>query len=93
MIRIKVELVPGGVESRVQELGRAELGSLADTAAPLFSDYSIAASETKNLVADTPAWEIRGTITNHDRRLSIWALVARVGDFVATQAEGRAGRG
>jgi hypothetical protein len=75
MLRIIVELVPGGYEPAKRELARAELGNVSDLAA--VSNYVIRASEGANPLAGTPAWQRTGKIENHQRNRSVWALVER----------------
>jgi hypothetical protein len=85
MLRILVQLVPGGDEGRLRELARAELANISGLAR--VSDYAISASEGTNRLATTPAWSRRGLIARHDRRQSVWRLVARAAEWAATQAE------
>ena len=87
MIRIIVQLVPGGDERRARELGRAELGNLSLPGPGIISSFSIAASEGSNPLAGTGPWECRGTIENHDRRESVWKIVERAAAWSSRQAE------
>jgi hypothetical protein len=89
VIRVLVQLVPGGDERRTRELGRAELGNLSAAGPSIFSSYSIAAHECSNPLAGTGPWECRGKIENHDRRESVWTLVERAAAWAARQAEVR----
>jgi hypothetical protein len=84
MLRITVDLVPGGV-GRPRELARAELGNVSDLADR--SDYRIAAREGDNPLAERRAWESRGLIAGHDRNQSVWALVAKAAAWAAAEAE------
>lgn len=88
MLRIIIELVPGGVESRKRELACAVLGNITDL--DPVSDYQIRAREGDNPVADAKAWESRGMIAGHDRRASVWSLVAKAAAWAADEAEKRA---
>ena len=81
MLRIKVELVPGGDERRACEIARmtiANISRLAD-----ISDYRFDAFEHANPIARTPERATSGTVRSHDRRRSVWSIVAR-----AAQAAG-----
>lgn len=90
MIRIVVTLVPKGNEAGTRELARAELGNLAGLGAPYtHSDYSIWANEGENPLALTRPWESRGMIGGHDRRQSVWALVASAAAWAGEQADAR----
>lgn len=88
MLRIIVEIVPGGV-GRPRELARAELGNVSDLADK--SDYVIRASEGVNPLVPAPAWEARGRLTAHNRNQSVWALVAKAAEF--SVEAGKCGRG
>jgi hypothetical protein len=81
MLRIRIELVPNGDESKKRELARAELGNLGG------GDYSIMAWEGDNCAAQRPTWESRGYLTDHDRRSSCWELVVKAARWAAREAE------
>lgn len=90
MIRIVVTLVPKGNEAEARELARAELGNLSRLGPPYtHSDYSIWANEGENPLAQTGPWESRGMIGGHDRRGSVWALVASAAAWAVGQADAR----
>ncbi len=81
MLRITVELVPGGDERRASEIARmtiANVSRLAD-----ISDYRFDAFEHANPIAATAERKISGTLARHDRRRSVWSLVGK-----AAQAAG-----
>jgi len=84
MLRIIVELVPGGREPAKFELARAELGNLSELAA--VSDYAIRASEGANPLTDTPAWRRTGLIEGHPRNQSVWKLVERAAAWCGDEA-------
>jgi hypothetical protein len=70
MLRIVIELVPGGV-GKPRELARIIMGNqshLADR-----SDYVIAAREADNRLAGRATWESRGLIANHNRNQTVFA--------------------
>jgi hypothetical protein len=83
MLRIRIELVPNGVESEKRELARAELSNLGG------GDYSIMAWEGDNCAARRGTWESRGHLTGHDRRSSCWELVIKAARWSAGEAEKR----
>ena len=85
MLRILVQLVPGGDEELLRELARAELGNISNLAR--MSDYAVVANESENRLAAMPAWSRRGLITRHDRRQSVWKLVERAAEWAGRQAE------
>ena len=85
MLRIRVELVPAGDESRKRELACAILGNVTNL--DPVSDYQIRAREGDNPVAGTKEWDSRGMIAGHDRRSTVWALVERAARWAAAEAE------
>lgn len=85
MLRVTVELIPGGWEAAKRVLARAEIGnisSLADT-----SDYAVRVAEGRNPLTGTEPWQREGKIFAHDRRASVWSLVAKVAAWAAAEAE------
>jgi hypothetical protein len=86
MLRIIVELVPGGREHLKREIARAELGNVTAAGAVL-DDYVIEAKEGVNPPAQRGRWESRGLITKHDRRQTVWALVAKAAAWATKEAE------
>jgi hypothetical protein len=85
MLVIKVELWPGGYEGMKRTLAKAHIGNMSALAD--VSDYQVAASEGANTVAGTPAWKGRGLLHQHDRRQSVWALVAKAAAWAVVEAE------
>jgi hypothetical protein len=83
MLRITVELVPGGHEGMKRELARAHVGNLSSLAPK--SDYAIYANEGDNPVAGSGRWESRGMLGGHDRNQTVWALVAKVAAWAAAE--------
>lgn len=85
MLRIIVELVPGGYEPAKRELARAELGNVSDLAA--VSAYVIRAGEGANPLTGVPAWQRTGRIERHRRNQSVWKLVERAAAWCGDQAK------
>jgi hypothetical protein len=85
MLRIIVEILPGGREHLRCELARADLANVSDLSD--VSDYAIVASEDVNALAQRGRWEVRGLITKHDRNQSVWSLVAKAAAWAAKEAE------
>jgi hypothetical protein len=85
MLVIRVELWPGGDERFKTVLARAGIGNISNLAD--VSDYEIVASEGANPLTGTPAWKGRGLLHQHDRRQSVWALVAKAAAWAAVEAE------
>ena len=49
-------------------------------------DYSVSVTEGLNPVTNTPPWSQRGHVFQHDRRTSVWALIAKVAIWAAEEA-------
>ncbi len=75
MLRITVEVCPGGDESRAFTVAKAELGNVSGLAAT--SDYAVAMVESDNPIAGTKGWRRQGRIVGHPRASSVWSLVAK----------------
>ena len=80
MLRVTVELVPGGDETRARAIAQMTIANVSDLAD--ISDYEFEARERANPIAGTPARETTGTVRRHDRRQTVWSLVGKA----ATQA-------
>ena len=50
------------------------------------SDYVVSVSEGHNPVTNTPSWSQRGYLYQHDRRTSVWALIAKLAIWAAQEA-------
>ena len=72
MLRIKVELVPFGNETKKRTIGEMLVANVGGDA--LSADY--AAIIAPDAWTSTPA--LVADIKNHDRMLSVWQLVAKV---------------
>jgi hypothetical protein len=84
MLRIIVEPVPGGDDRRRREIARAHIGNVSDLAD--LSDYAVWAREGENPIANSPAWEGRGSIEGRDRRQTVWRLIERAAAVAAAAA-------
>jgi hypothetical protein len=85
MLVIKVEIWPGGYEGMKRLLAKAHIGNLSNLADT--SDYAVGASEGENPITGSPAWKAQGRINGHDRRQSVWSLVAKTAAWAAAEAE------
>jgi hypothetical protein len=75
MLVITIDIVPGGYESFRHNIGSmriANLSNLMDT-----SDYSVEVMEAANHLTGDPSWNGKCVVLAHDRRQSVWALIAR----------------
>ena len=84
MLRVTVEIWPGGDKTRARSLAIANVANVSDLAN--VSDYAVSVSEGYNPVTNTPSWSQRGQIYEHDRRTSVWALIAKVAVWAAEEA-------
>ena len=85
MLRITVEIWPGGDKTRARTLAIANVANVSDLAD--VSDYAVSVTEGYNPVTNTPPWSQGGSVFQHDRRTSVWALVAKVAIWAAEEAE------
>lgn len=74
MLRVKVELVPQGVEAAAREIARATIGNIGGT--PLHADYRYRLSSVPSHYA--PGFSREGVVSAHDRWQTPWALVRAV---------------
>ena len=84
MLRVTVEIWPGGDKARAHAVAIANVANVSDLAN--VSDYAVSVSEGYNPVTNTPPWSQRGQIYEHDRRTSVWALIAKVAVWAAEEA-------
>lgn len=86
MLRVTVEIWPGGDDTRARVLAIANVANVSDLAD--VSDYAVNATEGENPFTRAPAWSRRGHILQHDGRTSVWNLVAKVAAWAAEEAAG-----
>jgi hypothetical protein len=84
VLRITVEIWPGGDKTRACAIAIANVANLSDLAD--VSDYAVSITEGYNPVTNAPSWSQRGSIFQHNRRTSVWALVAKVAIWAAEEA-------
>jgi hypothetical protein len=85
MLRVTVEIWPGGDEKRARVLATGDVANVSDLAD--MSDYEVRADEGHNPLTNTPPWSRQGYIFQHDRKSSVWALVAKVAAWAAEKAD------
>jgi hypothetical protein len=85
VLRITVEVWPGGDKTRARAIATANVANVSDLAD--VSDYEVSVTEGHNPVSNTPAWSQRGHVFQHDRRASVWALTAKVAAWATEEAE------
>jgi hypothetical protein len=75
MILITVDLVPGGFEPRRRAIASMRIANITDCTD--ISDYAVDLLEGANPLANTPPRNGSCSVIGHDRRQSIWSLVAK----------------
>jgi hypothetical protein len=84
MIIVTIDLAPGGFAQRrrtIASMRIANVTRLADV-----SDYEVNVLEAANPLANTPPRNAGYCVKSHDRRQSVWALIARAAN-AAMEAE------
>ena len=84
MLRITIEIWPGGDKTRARSLAIANVANVSDLAD--VSDYAVSVTEGHNPLTNTPPWSQRGHVFQHDRRNSVWALIAKVAVWATEEA-------
>lgn len=85
MLRVIVEIWPGGDKARARTLAIANVANVSDLAE--VSDYAVSVSEGHNPVTNIPAWSQHGHVFQHDRKTSVWKLIAKVASWAAKEAD------
>jgi hypothetical protein len=84
MLRITVEIIPGGFapfRKTIAIMSIANVSELAD-----ISNYRVEATENRNDIAGLPARSLLAEVRNHDRRQSVWSLIAVAASAVISAA-------
>jgi hypothetical protein len=75
MLRLTIELVPGGLEPlrrTIASMRISNISGLADC-----SDYRVETMEAANQLTGDPARNAECMVLAHDRMQSVWALLAK----------------
>ncbi len=84
MLRIVVDLIPGGfnpLRRTIATMSIANESNLSDQ-----SNYRVEAMEGQNDLAGLPPRNMGAMVENHDRRQSVWHLIAKAA-AAAAEAE------
>lgn len=84
MIRIIVELIPSGFAPLRRTIASMTISNESNMAD--LSDYSVQAMEAKNDLAGLGSRNMSATVEGHDRRQSVWHLIAEAA-AAAAEAE------
>jgi len=74
MIRVTVEILPGGYADRRRTVGLMHIANISDFAPR--SDYRVDLAEGDNPHAGTKAFTCTVYVRDHDRNQSVWSLIA-----------------
>lgn len=75
MLRVTVEIVPGGFEPGRRVVDSLRISNVSDLAS--ISSYEIDVAEAANHLTGMPARVGTCRVEGHDRHQSVWALVER----------------
>lgn len=80
MLVVTVDLVPGGYEPHRRTIGSMRIANVSDLAD--VSDYDVEAMEGANPLTGKPSRNETCKVLAHDRRQSIWALLAKASEEI-----------
>jgi len=89
MIVVKVYHWPNGDPDRAREIATSDIANISDLAE--LSSYVVVAAERESDVTGLPSQSAGFEIHSHERRQSVWGLVAKVAMHAAMQFTRRAG--
>jgi hypothetical protein len=75
MLKVVIELHPGGHHERRTTIASMAISNISNLSA--ISDYRIDAMEAANHLAGTRPRSTTCKVVGHDRRQSVWALLAK----------------
>jgi hypothetical protein len=84
MLRIVVDIVPGGFQPLRRTIASMTIANISDLADR--SNYSVEAMEGANDLAGLPPRHMGAEVLDHDRRQSVWSLIAKAA-AAAAEAE------
>jgi hypothetical protein len=84
MLTITIDILPGGFAPLRRTIATMRIANLSDLAD--CSNYRIETMEARNPLTGDPARSAACEVVGHDRRQSVWALVAKAAE-AACKAE------
>jgi hypothetical protein len=84
LLVITVDLSPGGDESRRRTIGSMRIANLSDLTD--ICDYSVEVVEGANPVTGTKARKAACMVLAHDRKQTLWALLAKASTEITRAA-------
>lgn len=86
MIRVIIEIVPGGNEKRKTSHAGAEIVCMPGSDG-MFGDYAVSVGENHNPCAGRLDWTTRGHLFHQPKNVSVWKLIEAVARFAGDEAE------
>lgn len=80
MLVVTVDLVPAGCERHRRTIGSMRIANVSNRSD--LCDYDVEAMEGANPLTGTPQRNAICTVRAHDRRRSIWALLAKASEEI-----------
>jgi hypothetical protein len=81
MLLITIDIVSGGYAVRRKNIATMKIGNITNLAD--ISDYVVDGLETENALVGTGQRSTRTFVKGHDRRQSVWPLIAKAADALA----------
>jgi hypothetical protein len=75
MLKVTIELVPGGFAPMRRTIGSMRISNMSNLAD--LSDYRVEAIESANALTGDPSRNAECMVLAHDRKQSVWALLAK----------------
>jgi hypothetical protein len=82
MLRVTVEMLPGGFAPARKVLATMHISNLSNLADA--SDYRVETAEAKNTLTGEPARRAESKVTDHARRQSVWTLIEKACAAIST---------
>jgi hypothetical protein len=80
MLRVIVELVPGGLERLQRTIASMTIGNISNLVE--VSDYSVNMTEGANPLTGARSRNLKFTVRSHSREQSVWKLIQRAIDEI-----------
>jgi len=78
MLKVTIDLVPGGFSPLKRTIATMRIANVSDLADK--SDYRVEVMEGRNPLTGEPPRSAFCDVVGHDRRQSVWALVAKAAE-------------
>ncbi len=88
MIKVTIEIIPGGYAEGRRTIGLMHIANISDLARR--SDYRVDLTEGENSLAGTKSFTCTVYVRDHDRHQSVWSLIEKA---IAAGKDAEFGRG